>query len=74
MELHKWPLTCPWEGATRVERLESRLFGHGDYLIHHYEKRNIHSGEKFTVALHSSFGPGMNPWEYLLKAVFVLHQ
>lgn len=55
-----WPVTCPRGGATRVGRVTKS--GHTT-LRHHYEKRNLHTGEKFTVIIYSNLeGERISQW------------
>jgi len=63
-----WPTTCPkGEEIRSVERVQS----HMPSRTRQYEKMNVHSGEKFSVALRFVLDKdGVN--EYPTKAVIVM--
>lgn len=65
-----WPATCPKDEATRVER-EKNFYRRNHKLTFHYEKWNLHSGERFTVAIHATMGMGR---EFPTEAVILLQQ
>lgn len=67
-----WPLTCPREEATIEDRLDNYAPGRSK-LLYRYEKKNLHSGEEFTVFLHS-WRDDFGGVEYPDKVIISLQQ